>query len=60
MSAGRWVVLILLSVLTLVDYFGPVVLSFLLTVILVVVTIGFLVHMLIDLDDRIIIGGSCG
>ena len=60
MSAGRWVVLILLSVLTLVDYFGPAVLSFLLTVILVVVTIGFLVHMLIDLDDRIIIGGSCG
>ena len=60
MSAGRWVVLILLSVLTLVDYFGPAVLSFLITVGMIITIIGFLVHMLIDLDDRIIIGGSCG
>lgn len=60
MSAGRWVVLILLSVIALVDYFGPVVLSFLITVVTIITIIMFLVHMLMDLDDRIIIGGSCG
>lgn len=60
MSAGRWVVLILLSVLTLVDYFGSAVLSFLITVGTIITIIGFLVNILMDLDDRIIIGGSCG
>lgn len=53
-------VLILLGVLTLVDYFGPVVLSFLMTFVVIITIIVFLVHMLMDLDDRIIMGGSCG
>ncbi len=60
MGAGRLVLLIMLSVLALVDYFGPTVLSFLITVASFIIMIGFVVYILTDMDDKIIVGHSYG